>query len=452
MNYPVYIIAMLACVIGSAYFSATETAFSSLNKTRIKTLAEDGHKRAKLVLKLSNDYDRLISTILIGNNIVNILAASLGTLMFVKLLGEDIGATVSTVVVTVVVLIFGEISPKSIAKDFPEKFAMFSAPIIQFLIWILTPLNFLFWLWKKFLSLFLKKKDDEKLSQAELLMFVEEVQEGGSIDTNEGHLLRNAIEFGDLKAEDILTHRVDLEALPVDATPEEVAEQFENSKFSRLPVYKEDIDHIVGILHLKDFYGINGITTQPISEIMTPPLFIHRTEKISDLLKQLQTTKSHMAVVVDEYGGTLGIVTMEDILEELVGDIWDEHDDVLEDVRNIGYDTYRVNCSMSMDDFCQQFDIDARSESSTVNGWISEQLDKIPEKGDKFSYKNLDITVTDIDSHRPLFVSVHVNPVEEDENASDKDKKEEQTHCLQNKGTKGKVSSLFYCLKNLQRL
>ena len=425
MNYPVYIIAMLACVIGSAYFSATETAFSSLNKTRIKTLAEDGHKRAKLVLKLSNDYDRLISTILIGNNIVNILAASLGTLMFVKLLGEDIGATVSTVVVTVVVLIFGEISPKSIAKDFPEKFAMFSAPIIQFLIWILTPLIFLFWLWKKFLSLFLKKKDDEKLSQAELLMFVEEVQEGGSIDTNEGHLLRNAIEFGDLKAEDILTHRVDLEALPVDATPEEVAEQFENSKFSRLPVYKEDIDHIVGILHLKDFYGINGITTQPISEIMTPPLFIHRTEKISDLLKQLQTTKSHMAVVVDEYGGTLGIVTMEDILEELVGDIWDEHDDVLEDVRNIGYDTYRVNCSMSMDDFCQQFDIDARSESSTVNGWISEQLDKIPEKGDKFSYKNLDITVTDIDSHRPLFVSVHVNPVEEDENASDKDKKEE---------------------------
>lgn len=425
MNYPVYIIAMLACVIGSAYFSATETAFSSLNKTRIKTLAEDGHKRAKLVLKLSNDYDRLISTILIGNNIVNILAASLGTLMFVKLLGEDIGATVSTVVVTVVVLIFGEISPKSIAKDFPEKFAMFSAPIIQFLIWILTPLNFLFWLWKKFLSLFLKKKDDEKLSQAELLMFVEEVQEGGSIDTNEGHLLRNAIEFGDLKAEDILTHRVDLEALPVDATPEEVAEKFENSKFSRLPVYEEDIDHIVGILHLKDFYGINGITTQPISEIMTPPLFIHRTEKISDLLKQLQTTKSHMAVVVDEYGGTLGIVTMEDILEELVGDIWDEHDDVLEDVRNIGYDTYRVNCSMSMDDFCQQFDIDAQSESSTVNGWISEQLDKIPEKGDKFSYKNLDITVTDIDSRRPLFVSVHVNPVEEDENASDKDKKEE---------------------------
>lgn len=388
MNYPVYIIAMLACVIGSAYFSATETAFSSLNKTRIKTLAEDGHKRAKLVLKLSNDYDRLISTILIGNNIVNILAASLGTLMFVKLLGEDIGATVSTVVVTVVVLIFGEISPKSIAKDFPEKFAMFSAPIIQFLIWILTPLNFLFWLWKKFCRCF-SKEGRRKLSQAELLMFVEEVQEGGSIDTNEGHLLRNAIEFGDLKAEDILTHRVDLEALPVDATPEEVAEQFENSKFSRLPVYKEDIDHIVGILHLKDFYGINGITTQPISEIMTPPLFIHRTEKISDLLKQLQTTKSHMAVVVDEYGGTLGIVTMEDILEELVGDIWDEHDDVLEDVRNIGYDTYRVNCSMSMDDFASSLTSTPNRKAVPSTDGFPNNLTKFLKRGTNFPTKTL---------------------------------------------------------------
>ena len=324
MNYPVYIIAMLACVIGSAYFSATETAFSSLNKTRIKTLAEDGHKRAKLVLKLSNDYDRLISTILIGNNIVNILAASLGTLMFVKLLGEDIGATVSTVVVTVVVLIFGEISPKSIAKDFPEKFAMFSAPIIQFLIWILTPLNFLFWLWKKFLSLFLKKKDDEKLSQAELLMFVEEVQEGGSIDTNEGHLLRNAIEFGDLKAEDILTHRVDLEALPVDATPEEVAEQFENSKFSRLPVYKEDIDHIVGILHLKDFYGINGITTQPISEIMTPRTVVMALDKDMTVEKVFKENPnlnfSRIPVYSDTIDNIVGIVRRRDIITAVAGD------------------------------------------------------------------------------------------------------------------------------------
>lgn len=422
MNYVYYIIAMVACLIGSAYFSATETAFSSLNRTRIKTLAEEGNRRAKLVLKLSNDYDRLISTILIGNNIVNIAIASLGTVMFVHIYG-DIGATISTVVITIVVLIFGEISPKSIAKDFSEKFAMFSAPLIQFLIWILTPLNFLFRLWKKFLSLFLRRKDSDKLSQAELLMFVEEVQEDGSIDTNEGHLLRNAIEFGDLKAEDILIHRVDLEALPLNATKQETAEKFESSKFSRLLVYEDDIDNIVGILHLKDFFCAEGIADKPLSKLMTPPLFIHRTEKISDLLKTLQSSKSHMAVVVDEYGGTLGIVTMEDILEELVGDIWDEHDDVMEDVKKTAENTYRVNCGMNIDDFCQQFGINVETESSTLNGWISEQLDKIPEKGDHFIFENLDITVTDTDSHRPLFATVHVTPVEEEKD-EEKNKKD----------------------------
>ena len=197
-----YILGMLVCVLFSAFFSATETAFSTFNRTRLKTMAEDGNKRAKLVVKLSGDYDRLISTILIGNNIVNIAVASLGTVLFVSFYG-DIGATISTIVITVVVLIFGEISPKSIAKDFPEKFSMFAAPLIQLLIWILLPLNFLFSMWKKFLSIFFKPKNDDKMSQAELLMLVEEVQEGGSIDTNEGNLLRNAIEFTDLKAEEL---------------------------------------------------------------------------------------------------------------------------------------------------------------------------------------------------------------------------------------------------------
>ena len=300
---------------------------------------------------------------------------------------------------------------------------IFNFEIPQFLIWILTPLNFLFRLWKKFLSLFLRRKDSDKLSQAELLMFVEEVQEDGSIDTNEGHLLRNAIEFGDLKAEDILIHRVDLEALPLNATKQETAEKFESSKFSRLLVYEDDIDNIVGILHLKDFFCAEGIADKPLSKLMTPPLFIHRTEKISDLLKTLQSTKSHMAVVVDEYGGTLGIVTMEDILEELVGDIWDEHDDVMEDVKKTAENTYRVNCGMNIDDFCQQFGINVETESTTLNGWISEQLDKIPEKGDHFTFENLDITVTDTDSHRPLFATVHVTPVEEEKD-EEKDRKD----------------------------
>lgn len=409
-----YIIAILACVICSAYFSATETAFSSFNKTRLKTLQEKGSKRASLVLKLSENYDKLLSTILIGNNIVNILAASLGTVMFVKMYG-DVGATISTVVITIVVLIFGEISPKSIAKDFPEKFAMFSAPFLQFLIWILLPLNFLFTMWKKFLSLFFKHNQDDKMSQDELLMLVDEVQEEGSIDDSEGNLLRNAIEFSELRAEDILTHRVDLESLSIDSTKEEISDLFETSKFSRLLVYSEDIDNIVGVLHIKDFYTKDGITSKSIEEIMTAPIFIHKTEKVSSLLKRLQAEKSHIAVVLDEFGGTLGIVTMEDILEELVGEIWDEHDDVEEDFKQLPSGEYTVNCDVSMDDFCNFFDIQIESDSSTLNGWIAEKLDKVPEKGEQFTYNTLQITVTETDSHRVMSALIKVVEPKEEE-------------------------------------
>lgn len=416
---------MVACVICSAFFSATETAFSSYNRTRIRTLVEKGSKRASLVLKLSENYDKLLSTILIGNNIVNIAAASLGTVMFVKIYG-DIGATISTVVITVVVLIFGEISPKSIAKDFPEKFAMFSAPIIRFLIWILLPVNFLFTMWKKFLSLFFKDKGDDKMSQEELLMLVDEVQEEGSIDDSEGNLLRNAIEFSDLRAEEILTHRVDIESLSVDSSKEEIADMFATSKFSRLLVYKDDIDNIVGVLHIKDFYTKDGITDKSVEEIMTTPIFIHKTEKASSLLKRLQTEKSHIAVVLDEFGGTLGIVTMEDILEELVGEIWDEHDDVLEDFKQVGEGEYLVNCDMSMDDFCNFFDVKTDSDSSTLNGWIAEKLDKVPEKDDNFLFENLDITVTETDAHRVISALVKVTtPTDKEEEQKSDDKRTE---------------------------
>ncbi len=424
-QYISYIIAMVACVICSAFFSATETAFSSYNRTRIRTLAEKGSKRASLVLKLSENYDKLLSTILIGNNIVNIAAASLGTVMFVKIYG-DIGATISTVVITVVVLIFGEISPKSIAKDFPEKFAMFSAPIIRFLIWILLPVNFLFTMWKKFLSLFFKDKGDDKMSQEELLMLVDEVQEEGSIDDSEGNLLRNAIEFSDLRAEEILTHRVDIESLSVDSSKEEIADMFATSKFSRLLVYKDDIDNIVGVLHIKDFYTKDGITDKSVEEIMTTPIFIHKTEKASSLLKRLQTEKSHIAVVLDEFGGTLGIVTMEDILEELVGEIWDEHDDVLEDFKQVGEGEYLVNCDMSMDDFCNFFDVKTDSDSSTLNGWIAEKLDKVPEKDDNFLFENLNITVTETDAHRVMSALVKVTaPTDKEEEQKSDDKRTE---------------------------
>lgn len=399
---------MLFCIIMSAYFSATETAFSTFNRAKLKTLAERGNKKASKVLKIAENYDKLISTVLIGNNIVNITLASLGTLVFVNLIG-DAGATVSTVVITVLVLIFGEISPKSIAKDCPEKFAMFAAPLIGFLVKVFTPLNFIFSQWKKLLAKMFRIQSDSKMSQEELLTIVEEASQDGGIDSGEGDLLRNAIEFTELRAEDILTHRVDLEGVSVEATKEEIAAAFTETKYSRLLVYKENMDSIVGVIHQKDLYSGTGLTKKPLKDIIAPAIYIHQFEKISDILKTLQREKSHVAVVVDEYGGTLGIVTMEDILEELVGDIWDEHDEVEEDFRQLSENTYRVDCNVTMDDFCAFFDIRAEYESVSLSGWIMEQLERVPEKGDRLQIENLDITVNEIGSHRAESVIVKVN-------------------------------------------
>lgn len=412
-----YILIMAALVIMSAYFSATETAFSSLNKTRLKAILEKGNKRANLALKLSDNYDKLISTILVGNNIVNIALASIGTILFTKIMkGEaELAATVSTAVITVVVLIFGEVTPKSVAKDAPESFAMFSAPIIRLFIWVLTPVNFFFSLWKKIISKIFKLEGNSKMSQEELVLLVEEVEQDGTLDTDEGELIRNAIEFGEQEAEDILIHRVDIVAVDVDDTKEEIASIFAKTKFSRLVVYEESIDNIVGIIHLKDFFTTGGITKNSIRDIMTKPLFIQKSEKLNDLLKILQKSKSHIAVVIDEYGGTLGIVTMEDILEEIVGEIWDEHDEVVETFRSIGNDSYIVECSENFEDFCEFFDLEAESDSVSTGGWVMEQLGKIPEKGDRFSFENLDVIITETDSHRVNKIKVTVRPVEESE-------------------------------------
>ena len=410
------IVAMLICIIFSAYFSATETAFSSLNKTRLKVMAEKGNKRAKLAYDLSEKYDKLISTILIGNNIVNIAVSSIGTLLFVALIG-NMGATVSTVVITVAVLIFGEIIPKSLAKDFPEEFAMFSSPIIRLIMFLFAPLNVIFSGLKKLVSKLFGSKQDNKMSQEELLMFIEEVEQEGSLDESEGELIRNAVEFGDLTAQDILTHRVNLEAVNVNSTKEEVAEAFTESRYSRLLVYEDSIDKVVGVIHQKDFYCGTGVTDKPVTEYMTPPVFIAPTQKIDDLLETLQRAKAHIAVVLDEYGGTLGIVTMEDILEELVGEIWDEHDEVEEPVEELAEDTFSVDCTISLVDFSDRFDLKIEAESVSLGGWVTEQVEHIPEVGESFEYENLLITVTAADDHKVDTVKVEIRepaPVEEE--------------------------------------
>lgn len=401
-----YIIIMVICLIFSAYFSATETAFSCANKTRLRALAEKGNKKAELAVNLADKYDRLISTILIGNNIVNILLASVGTLLFVEKLQMSNGAAVSTAVITVAVLIFGEITPKSIANDFPEKFAMFSAPFIRLFIWLLLPLNFIFSLWKSLVGKLFKVEEEDNMMQEELLMMVDEAEQEGDIDTDEGDLLRNAIEFSDLKAEDILTHRVDLEALPIDSKKSEIAQTFTRTRFSRIPIYEDTIDNIIGVIHQKDFYVGSGVTTEAIKDIVSPVLFVHQSEMADDLLKKLQKEKSHIAVVVDEYGGTLGIVTMEDILEQLVGDIWDEHDEVVEEFKELDENNFIIDCNMNLDDFCEEFNIETESDSVSVAGWVAEQIGNIPDVNDTFTFENLVITVTEMDSHRIATIKV----------------------------------------------
>ena len=415
-----YIIIMVICLLSSAYFSATETAFSCANKTRLRALAEKGNKKAELAASLAEKYDRLISTILIGNNIVNILLASVATLFFVEELKLPSGAAVSAAVVTVAVLIFGEITPKSIANDFPEKFAMFSAPFIRIFIWVFLPLNFIFSLWKKLVGKLFKVEQEDNLTQEEFLMMVEEAEHDGDIDTDEGDLLRNAIEFSDLKAEDILTHRVDLEALPLDSAKKEIAQTFAETRFSRIPIYEDNIDNIIGVIHQKDFYVGSGITTAPIKDIISPVLFVHQSERADDLLKKLQKEKSHMAVVVDEYGGTLGIVTMEDILEQLVGDIWDEHDEVVEEFKELDENTFIIDCNMNLDDFCEEFDIETESDSVSVGGWVAEQIGNIPNVNDSFVFENLVVTVTETDSHRASVIKVEKHDLS-DENQEEKE-------------------------------
>lgn len=416
------ILLMAVLVIMSAYFSATETSFSTVNLTRLKTLADKGNKRAELVITLSENYDKLLSTILVGNNIVNITFSSVSTIFFLKLISDgNVAATVSTVVATVVVLIFGEISPKSLAKEAPESFAMFSAPILRVLIVILTPVNFIFSAWKRLLSKIFKIKGDRSVTSDELITFIDSVEEGGNLDSDESELLRSAVEFNDREAADILTPRVDIVGVEEDNTNEFIAQVFTDTGYSRLPVYRDSLDNIVGIVHQKDFYDGPKVTSKPLSTIMKAPVYVTPSMKIHDILKLLQRTKSHVSVVTDEFGGTLGIVTMEDILEELVGDIWDEHDEVIEVFTKVGESSYRIKCSADLDEMFELFDLDDESESDsvTVSGWVMEQLGRIPLMGDRFVYENLDVTVTATDNKRVLEILVNVIPPEDETDEDD---------------------------------
>lgn len=410
------ILTLILLVAFSAFFSATETAFSSLNRIRLKNLASAGNKRAQLAYALSENYDELLSTILVGNNLVNIASTTIATLLFVKALGDGAGPTVSTVVMTVVVLVFGEVSPKSLAKENAEAFAMLSAPFIRALIVLLKPVNFLFSQLKKGLRKLVRSAPSQSVTDSELLTIVEEAEQEGGIDKSESDMLRNVIEFDDIQAIEIMTPRVDVEAVPKEATAEEVAAVFRETGYSRLPVYEETIDSIVGVIHEKDFYG--GAWDGQIESILKPAEFIPPSMKISDLLKLLQQKKLHMAVIVDEFGGTEGIVTLEDVIEELVGEIWDEHDDVVQEgILPLGEGLYRVYGSASTDDLFEFLHLDCETDASTVNGWIAQHLDRIPQAGDSFQYQGISFWVTKAGGNRAEEIRVKTALAKPEESA-----------------------------------
>lgn len=403
------ILLMVILVILSAYFSAIETAFSSLSRGRVKSLADDGNKRAKLVLQMLEQYDRLLSTILIGDNISNIAMASIGTLFFMELFGPN-SAPLAILVVIAIILIIGEISPKSMAQEAPERFALFSAPILRVLMVVLLPLTFLFVKWKQLLARVFHLSEDRGMTEDELLNIVEEAEQDGGINEEESELIRSAIEFNDREAKDILIPRVDVEAVSVADDKEKIARTFRETNFSRLPVYEETIDHIVGILLEKDFHNRAYGTEVPVEAVLKPAVFVSEGMQLRGLLQLLQKNKSHMAIVADEYGGTVGIVTMEDILEELVGEIWDEHDEVVEDIREIAPNCYRVLCSVSLDKLLGFFKIREEPESATVNGWVMEQLGKIPEPGDCFTYNRLTVEVLCVEDRRTEVLKITAGP------------------------------------------
>lgn len=414
-KYVIMIAVMILLVLLSAFFSASETAYSSLNMIRLKTKAEDGDKSAKKIMGLAEKYDNLLSTILIGNNIVNIALASLGTVFFSALLTGKQGPTVSTAVITVVVLIFGEVTPKSMAKQMPERFAAFSAPVLGLLLFLFTPLNLILSGIKTVVAKPFKLKEEEGITDAELITMVEEAEDDGELTAHESELIRNAIEFADVEVEEILTPRVDVIAVEDDCTMKELEEEFISHGFSRIPVYHHTIDNIIGVIHEKDFFKAMRKGYTDISSLIESTLYTTGSVKIGALLRTLRDNHQHMAVVVDEYGGTEGIITMEDILEELVGEIWDEHDEETSDFVHLEDGSWLVLGSASINDLFEELDIpdDEEVDSNSVSGLVQEKMPTLPKVGDKFKVGIYEGVVTRVSRRRVLQVRMKAVPQEE---------------------------------------
>ena len=397
---------ILLLVMFSAFFSSTETAYSAASKIRLKSYADNGNKKAKKAYKISENYDKALSTILVGNNIVNIAASSLATLFFVSFFGEANGTILSTVVLTVIILIFGEVLPKNIAMENSEKMAMSSSSILYALMVIFTPVTFL--LLK--LNAVVKniagrgKKKEPTVTEDELKYIVESIEDEGVLEEQESELVQSALEFDEKTAYDILTPRVDMTAIDVEDDPEKIKDIILTERYSRIPVYKDNIDNIIGVLHTRDYLEMLLKTDAPdMYSLIQPAYFIYRSKKLSSILADFKYKRLHMAVVTDDYGGTLGIVTMEDLLEQLVGDIWDEDEEIESKYKKLDNDKYELSGDMNISDMLELFDLYPKyieTDSKSVGGWAIEQIGDIPEKGEHFVYRELDITVNEVEDQR----------------------------------------------------
>ncbi|MFA6692948.1 MAG: hemolysin family protein [Acholeplasmataceae bacterium] len=408
------IIILIGLILLSAFFSSSETAFSSINQIKLKHMIQKGDKRAERTYHLSLKFEKLLTTILIGNNIVNILSASIATVFFVRNFG-NIGVTLSTAVMTTLVLIFGEITPKSLSKKVPERFAIVVTPFLIFFTWLLFPFIYLFSLWQRLMNKTFKFETDDGITEEELLTYVHEVQQEGGINENEGNLIRSVIDFDDLLVEEIFTPRVHVVAVDINSDTKSIIKAFKQSGYSRLPIYDTNIDHIIGTINHKDFYNLVLIDKEPLENIIKPPVFVTEYMKVSHLLNLLKAHKAHLAIVKDEYGGTLGVVSMEDILEELVGDIWDEHDEIVEQIIKIDESHYKVKGHADLEDLFELIGIDVELDVSTVNGWVTDELGKIPTAGDQFRFQNLLVSVMSADMKKVLEVMIEIVPITDDE-------------------------------------
>ncbi len=399
------VIIIIILVFLSAFFSAAETAFTSANRIRLKYMHEEGSKGAGCALKVIEKYDKCLTTILVGNNIVNIGTSSLATLLCVNLFGDQ-GPVIATAATTIIVLIFGEITPKTIAKGNAEAMSIFFGRILSGLMFILTPVSAVFLLIQKGATRLFNKKSEVTVTEQELMHIIDEIEDEGVLEAQESTLVRNALEFDETTAEQIMQPRVNVVGVDLYDSNEEIMELFKSEAYTRLPVYEKSLDHIVGVISYRDF--TQKMMEDPhfsLSEIISDIMYIPSLMHISELLKRMQKEKEHIAVVVDQYGGTAGIVTMEDVLEELVGEIWDENDEVFMPVRFLSDNTFIVSGEVSKVDFNRYFesrdmDYEINGDFNTVGGWVFELFGRIPSPGDKIETDEFDITVQDLNERR----------------------------------------------------